>query len=163
MAFFQYAFRWFGIETGMDDRVIEPLEARDRELEIYVSDAPWHYVGTTNEPPFQSGFANFSATFAQMRFRMETGQKIALEGFVKTGTPAIPTNPPVTVFTLPPGFWPSTGIEFPQLAIDSVNGRTIGYAYIDPANGNVQVGYWLTMASYNSASSFGVNGRFGLG
>lgn len=66
---------------------------------------PWHSIGETGEPAFQSSWVNYdTATYGYASFRMEPGGRVYLRGLVKNGT--ISASCTDYLFTLPGGYRP---------------------------------------------------------
>ena len=87
-----------------------------------------HYVGAANQPPFQNGWVNYSATAAQTGFWRDRGV-VYIGGVVKDGTVGVP------IFTLPLGYRPRWNAAFPVVSQSGPN-PAFGTARVD-SNGAV--------------------------
>jgi hypothetical protein len=79
-----------------------PLSRRHMSIETP------HVVGAAGEPAFQGAWVNFdTATFRGARFWKDPMGLVHIEGLVKSG--AIPS----TIFILPAGYRPGSGLLYP--------------------------------------------------
>lgn len=151
MSRFQYAYRFSQFAgSTFDAQRLQLLEARDRELEQYISDGDWINVGDANAPAFNSPWVNVTGFVT--RFRKGAG-RVTIEGYVKSANPSL-------VFTLPVGFRPSQTVSRPARFTATTGGNGVGSVSI-ATNGQVVVAYW--MAGFSGvATFFEVNAEFGL-
>jgi hypothetical protein len=83
----------------------------------------WHIVGTSGEPGFQNGWANYSfPAFNNAGFYKDPFGRVCLRGMVATGTIG------TAIFTLPAGYRP------PQTELQvTISNAAIGRVDITPA------------------------------
>lgn len=72
---------------------------------------PWHYVGDTNEPAFQNGWANADNGWRTLRFRDSGTGLLDIQGVIVGGAVGVIGTPSV-VITIPATSIP-TGEDFP--------------------------------------------------
>jgi len=94
----------------------------------------WHYVGTSGQPGFGSGWSNYGTGFASLAFRLLPTGNVEIRGKVAPGS----ANS--TMFTLPTGYRPATEQQLPY-AVTNLSTTTTA-AWPQPAfniqtNGNV--------------------------
>lgn len=79
-----------------------------------VSYESWHYVGTTGEPAFASGWVNYGDG-RDLAYRLEPDGKVRFKGAIKSGTVAFGS----AIFTLPAAYRPPQNMYFPLIANDA--------------------------------------------
>lgn len=132
----------FQNERGMKNylvtnfRRVQDLFAETDAYKTYVTN-PWRLVGTTGEPAYQNGWAQYNAGDGYQDptgFVKDIDSFVHLKGIIRSGSLG-------TVYTLPEGFRPPFHTRF-------VTPSSAGLASVDVlSNGNVQVGGYLSGGS----------------
>lgn len=99
----------------------------------------WHYVGATDEPAFNSTWANIS-TLPKLAFRRREAGVVDLQGTVQPGASAVTGT---AIFTLPEGYRPSVKSYIPIVA-HTIAPANEGCYLIVGADGVVTPNYTLT-------------------
>ena len=76
----------------------------------------WHYVGEAGEPAFLGTWANYGSGFSGMAYRLREAGVVDLVGVVTHSTAT------GTIFTLPAGYRPLTGIACTMPANTLISG-----------------------------------------
>lgn len=98
-------------ETAVANLIDQRLRGSDLAVLIrqLQSPEPWHVVGATGEPAFQSGFSNYGGGYSTAAFcRMPDGT-VRLKGTFKNAGSAVTS----AIFTLPAGYRPLEILSFP--------------------------------------------------
>lgn len=99
----------------------------------------WHYVGATDEPAFNSTWANIS-TLPKLAFRRREAGVVDVQGTVTPGASAVSGT---AIFTLPEGYRPSV-VSYVPIVATNLTPAYQGTFVIVSAAGVVTPYYTLT-------------------